>query len=34
METIQLDLNKRYTFADYLTWDNRRRELIEGKLFE
>lgn len=31
MDTLQLDLNKRYTFADYLTWfDNKRRELIEG----
>jgi len=31
METIHLDLNKRYTFADYLTWmDNIRRELIDG----
>jgi Uma2 family endonuclease len=31
METLNLDLNKRYTFADYLTWlDNIRRELIYG----
>jgi len=31
METIQLDLSKRYTFADYLTWiDDKRRELIDG----
>jgi Uma2 family endonuclease len=31
METLQLDLNKRYTFADYLTWmDDKRRELING----
>jgi Uma2 family endonuclease len=31
METLELDLTKRYTFADYLTWiDNRRRELING----
>ncbi len=31
METLQLDLNKRYTFADYLTWvDDVRRELIDG----
>jgi len=31
METLQLDLNKRYTFADYLTWmDDKRRELIDG----
>jgi len=33
---LTLDLNKRYTYADYLNWaDNVRRELIEGfiKLF-
>jgi len=31
METLQLDLNKRYTYADYLTWfDDKRRELIDG----
>ena len=31
METLQLDLNKRYTYADYLTWfDDVRRELIGG----
>jgi Uma2 family endonuclease len=31
METINLDLNKRYTFADYLTWlDDKRRELYNG----
>ena len=31
METLQLDLNKRYTFSDYLTWiDDVRRELIDG----
>lgn len=31
METLNLDLNKRYTFADYLTWvDDKRRELIKG----
>jgi len=31
METLQLDLNKRYTYADYLTWfDDIRRELIDG----
>jgi len=33
---LTLDLNKRYTYADYLTWmDDVRRELIEGfiKLF-
>ncbi len=28
---LTLDLNKRYTFADYLTWlDDTRRELIDG----
>ena len=28
---LSLDLNKRYTYADYLTWiDDVRRELIEG----
>ncbi len=31
MQTLQLDLTKRYTFADYLTWlDSKRRELIDG----
>jgi len=31
METIHIDFNKRYTFADYLTWlDDKRRELING----
>jgi Uma2 family endonuclease len=31
METVQIDLNKRYSFADYLTWiDDKRRELING----
>ncbi|MFN8256423.1 MAG: Uma2 family endonuclease [Bacteroidales bacterium] len=31
MKTIDIDLNKRYTFADYLTWlDDIRRELING----
>jgi Uma2 family endonuclease len=31
METINLDLKKRYSFADYLTWlDDKRRELING----
>ncbi len=31
METLQLDLNKRYTYADYLTWfDDISRELIDG----
>ena len=29
--TLQLNLNQRYTFADYLTWfDNKRRKLIDG----
>ena len=29
--TLELDLSKRYTYADYLTWfDNKRRELING----
>jgi Uma2 family endonuclease len=28
---LSLDLNKRYTYADYLTWwDDRRRELVNG----
>jgi len=31
MEALALDLKKRYTFADYLTWvDDIRRELIDG----
>jgi len=31
MEALNLDLNKRYSYADYLTWaDNVRRELFEG----
>jgi len=31
MDTLELDLNKRYTFANYLTWvDDKRRELIKG----
>ena len=31
METLTLNLNQRYSFADYLTWfDNKRRELYEG----
>ena len=34
METLQLDLTKRYTFADYRTWDNKRREIIDGKVYE
>jgi len=29
--TLSLDLNKRYTYADYLTWwDDKRRELMNG----
>ena len=31
MESLNLDLTKRYTYADYLTWlDDKRRELIDG----
>jgi len=31
METLNLDLSKRYTYADYLTWmDDVRRELMDG----
>jgi len=31
MTTLSLDLTKRYTYADYLTWmDDARRELIDG----
>ncbi|NOX46167.1 MAG: Uma2 family endonuclease [Chlorobi bacterium] len=31
MDTIQLSQDKRYTYADYLTWlDDKRRELING----
>ena len=31
MQTLNLDLTKRYTYADYLTWiDDKRRELFEG----
>jgi len=31
MATIPIDPNKRYTYADYLTWlDDKRRELIDG----
>ena len=31
MDTLNLDLNKRYTYADYLTWlDDVRRELYNG----
>jgi Uma2 family endonuclease len=29
--TLDLDVSKRYTYADYLTWlDDKRRELIDG----
>jgi len=31
MQTVQLDLTKRYSYADYLTWiDDKRRELFDG----
>jgi len=31
MNTLNLDLSKRYSYADYLTWmDDRRRELYDG----
>jgi Uma2 family endonuclease len=31
MESLDLDIKKRYTYADYLTWlDDLRRELING----
>lgn len=31
MDALNLDLNKRYTYADYLTWmDDVRRELFDG----
>lgn len=31
MNTLNLDVNKRYTYADYLTWmDDVRRELYDG----
>jgi Uma2 family endonuclease len=31
MEKVNIDLNKRYSFADYLTWiDDKRRELFDG----
>ena len=31
MTELSLDMNKRYTYADYLTWwDNKSRELIHG----
>ena len=30
----QLDINKHYTYTDYLTWQFRERvELIKGKIF-
>jgi Uma2 family endonuclease len=31
MELMTLDMNRRYSFADYLTWwDDKRRELFDG----
>lgn len=31
MEALNLDLNKKYSYADYLTWmDDKRRELFDG----
>ena len=31
MDSLNLDFNKRYTYADYLTWmDDARRELFDG----
>ena len=31
MDTLNLDMNKRYSYADYLTWmDDARRELLDG----
>ena len=31
MDTLNLDLSKRYTYAGYLTWmDDVRRELFDG----
>ena len=31
--TLDLDMSKRYTYADYLTWlDDKRRELINGSI--
>jgi len=31
MDSLNLDLNKRYSYADYLTWlDDKRRELYDG----
>lgn len=31
MKSLELDINKRYTYADYLKWmDDKRRELING----
>jgi len=33
MQTLQLDINKKYSYADYLTWfDDVRRELFNGWL--
>ncbi len=31
MDSLHLDINKRYTYADYLLWfDDKRRELLDG----
>jgi len=35
MDTLNLDMNKRYSYADYLTWmDDVRRELYDGFIVE
>ena len=35
MDSLKLDLNKRYSYADYLTWmDDVRRELHDGLIVE
>jgi len=35
MDTLNLDLSKRYSYADYLTWmDDVRRELFDGVVVE
>jgi len=35
MTTLNLDINKRYSYADYLTWmDDKRRELYDGLIVE
>ncbi|MCL2435603.1 MAG: Uma2 family endonuclease [Lentimicrobiaceae bacterium] len=34
LPTLNLDMSKRYTYADYLTWiDDQRRELIDGFIY-